>query len=88
MNWHIYKYPLAVSIENTLSLPRFSHILDIQLQCGVPHVWVKVSDCEVMIITKIKAFPTGANQPEIENLIHIKTIQDAQGYVWHFFYSE
>lgn len=86
----IYKYELYTGgIPRTLT-GRVRRVLDIQMQYNTPVVWVELDDdCDVMEFIFVP-FGTGWEIPEEEmwGLEYAATVQDAEGYVWHYYYRQ
>ena len=85
----IFKYPLEpVGRDTTLYLPRNSELLTIQFQRGVPTLWAMVDETqEIVDCVVITCFGTGWDIPDNYTGTYLFTIQDAGGYVWHYFYE-
>ena len=81
----IYKCSLKLKDENIIKIPEKSEIMDIQMQNGLPVMWVLVDTDSPVIDVKISIYGTGCNIPEgtTEN-DYIATVQDGS-MVWHFF---
>lgn len=57
----IYKYPLEITDEQIIEMPAMSQILTVQMQNGVPCIWVMVEPIEGLPDRKavIEIFGTG-----------------------------
>lgn len=82
----IYKYyipelPGTVEVIDDAIL----EVLDIQYQGDYPVMWALVdADSKIYPPMKIAAFGTGWEIPN-EAKKYLGTLQDKQGYVWHYF---
>lgn len=87
----VYKYPIVLEEGECfdLKLPLGAIILDVQLQNGSPVLWAlhDVSDSEE--VRHIYAVWTGKPFAIIDDtrVLHIKTLIDSHGLVWHIFES-
>lgn len=81
----IYKYKLGVDGEAITLTDRFSHVLCVQEQDGMPHVWIEITDAAPVVTMTIASIGTGWEMPD-HNWIYIGTAQDANGFVWHYYY--
>jgi len=81
----IYKYELALTDEQTISLPADAEILDIQQQGQDLCAWVKLDTDMPERDRKITICGTGNPISDL-TLAHIATVQIG-AMVWHFFES-
>jgi hypothetical protein len=81
----IYKYPLELVVEQTLLLPKNSLVLALQLQLGVPTVWVSIPDTGAD--REIVTFSTYGTGQQVDQKVeqYLDTYQ-LNGFVWHVFY--
>jgi hypothetical protein len=80
----IHKYPLLVQDEQTIETENPFHILSLQVQNGVPCLWVvKNEDFKTKYVLKIKTLGTGQTFHNF-NDNYIGTYQ-LDGFVWHVF---
>lgn len=85
----IWKYPMPV--ENflgddnsiTLSIPEEFQFLTVQVQDGVPTLWVEVDPESPKVEVKIAIVGTGGKVPDPSTL-YVGTVQ-LGGFVWHFY---
>ena len=81
----IYKYPLAVTDRQVMTMPIGAQLLCVQVQRGIPTLWARVDPIhemeEVILLTK----GTGHPFPEI-NVSYLGTYQLAQQLVFHVFH--
>ena len=85
----IYKFPIRNIIEILPENITIEEILTIQYQNDIPVLWAKV-DTSKRATKTVTIYQTGTGW-ELDNRIPIKyinTLQDEEGYVWHFFYQE
>ena len=82
----IYKYRLNVDGQATELQDKFSGILTIQEQNGWPHVWMEIDDNTEEKKVVFAAIGTGWEIPN-HNATYAGTAQDANGFVWHYYYS-
>ena len=81
----ILKYVLRVIEEQTLNLPEEVHSLSLQMQHGVPTLWVAAEGLSGHPRT-IRVVGTGWDIPEEAQAgQYLGTVQDDGGYVWHYF---
>ena len=83
----ILKYQVAGNGELTNIICRKSKILDIQLQGYSMMCWIETRDDLPEVATSILSIGTGWDMPSdfMDGANFIKTVQDACGYVWHFY---
>lgn len=87
----IWKYPLQVTDIQYLHLPENSTILSLQVQDGIPRVWVLLDDEELKESElEIYMFGTGHKvYADVEPTKFIGTFQLLHGnLVFHVFYKE
>lgn len=80
----IYKYQFQIADRIEIEMPIHSDVLSIQLQSGIPTMWVKVDTSLQMVKRIFVVFGTGHEINSMFDYRHIGTIQH-QGYVWHIF---
>lgn len=85
----IYKYPIpAIPGEIQTINDKIIEVLDIQYQYGKPTMWAIVdADAQMGVPFKIAAFGTGWEIPDAAKQ-YLGTLQDTEGYVWHYFSIE
>lgn len=83
----IYKYPVAGNGTVTPIVCRKNRLLDIQLQGCEMMCWIETNDKLPETTTELVSFGTGWPIPEelISTMRYFKTVQDAAGFVWHFY---
>lgn len=80
----IHKYQFNLSPDFEIEMPEKSKVLDVQLQDGIPTMWVIVNTDWKKEKRKFKAYWTGQELNGLDLFrTHIATIQLA--YVWHIF---
>lgn len=81
----LYKYPLEVTDEQTIELPKGAEILCVQVQKEAPCIWAKVDPTPSIIEqVAIKTYGTGELFPDGEE--YIGTYQLYEGdLVYHVF---
>lgn len=57
----IYKYELSIVNEQTLEIPGYAKLLDVQMQNGTPCIWALVDTTEAKRSRIIQIFGTGHN---------------------------
>lgn len=85
----IYKYQLKIDDQQVLELPKNRKILCVQVQYGVPSIWVELDneDKELESVV-INTYGTGHPMPNVEE-IYIGTYQMHEGdYVFHVFEND
>lgn len=83
----IYKYPvLGEGVLNPIVCGKVK-LLDIQLQGYEMMCWVETRDDFPVTTTNLIGFGTGWAIPSeiIDEMKYFKTVQDAAGFVWHFY---
>lgn len=83
----IYKYPIhGNGVLNRITCRR-KKLLDIQLQNDEIVCWMEVDDELPETTTGLISLGTGWQVPkeDMYNFGYRKTVQDAVGYVWHFY---
>ena len=82
----IYKYPIPLTDEFTLKLPKGAKILTFQTQFDEAHVWAMVDPETKLETVSFKLFGTGHPVEDIEMFDYIGTAQMKGGLlVWHLF---
>lgn len=76
----IFKYPLTVK---ELAIPVTWTPLRFALQRGVPTLWAEVSTWEPSLLYIPLILGTGQIVPE--DAIHLGSLEDDGGYIWHYF---
>jgi hypothetical protein len=86
----IYKYPLKLTGEQTIEMPRGAEILSVQDQGGTICVWALVDTKSETKQYTFRIYGTGHELPEqcgmFERMIyaHVGSVQQ-DGFVWHVF---
>lgn len=78
----IYKYPLQTSGITYLSMPHGTHVLSVQLQQGVPQLWVAQDLHATNYQLAVHPVLTGGNPPQ--GGIYIGTVQ-IDWFVVHYY---
>lgn len=83
----IYKYPVQGNGVMTSITCRRSRLLDIQRQGLELVCWVEIRDDMPETTTQLVSIGTGWDIPseDLEGAKYFKTVQDAAGFVWHFY---
>ena len=83
---YVWKYPITITDEFDIELPKDAKILCVQMQGGVlPCIWVQTSGVEIYETRHFSIIGTG-NPFLAEGLIYIGTFQQYDGQlVWHLF---
>lgn len=83
----ILKFPVRGNGEVTSITCRKHRLLDIQLQGNNLMCWIETRDDLPEVTTELVALGTGWDIPSemMSNAVYVKTVQDAFGYVWHFY---
>lgn len=82
----IHKYPLRLSDEDTLLMPKGAKILCVQVKHTEPHIWAEVDPNAPMEPRKILVVGTGWELGDTSKLRYIDTYQMQNGYlVFHVF---
>lgn len=83
----ILKFPVSGNGEVTSITCQKQRMLDIQLQGNSLMCWIETRDDLPEVTTELVALGTGWDIPSemMSNAVYVKTVQDAFGYVWHFY---
>lgn len=83
----ILKYPVKNNGMITSIICHRYRLLDIQLQGDDLVCWIETRDNYPETTTKLISIGTGLeiSTDLINSLSYFKTVQDADGYVWHFY---
>ena len=83
----ILKFPVKGCGADTLITCRRYAILDIQLQGTEMVCWIETDDSLPETTVELTSIGTGWNLPSelMDNYYYIKTVQDADEFVWHFY---
>ena len=82
----IYKYPLEVTDLQVFTMPTGGQILSVQVQNGIPCLWVLVKELHKREVRRIRIIGTGNPIGEDEHLTFIGTFQMEGGsLVFHVF---
>ena len=80
----IYKFPLSITDEQTVSMPRGSQVLSVQMQNEQLNVWALVNTENLQEQRKFRIFGTG-NPVDVDgNWKFVGTVQERM-FVWHIF---
>ena len=81
----IWKYPLDITDEQTIEIPRTHKFLTVQTQDGQICLWALVNEDEPTIEKRIAVYGTGHPIP-VHCGHYLGTAQTAEGlFVWHVF---
>lgn len=83
----IHKYPLLISDEQIIQMPRYAQILTIDMQHGGPHLWAMVETNEPLVDRVIMTRGTGHNAAAVGRYIGTIVIEEGGALVFHFFES-
>ena len=82
----IFKYDLRILDVQVIRLPKGSAILTVQMQYGVPKIWVLVDENEEEVDRTIEMFGTGYPIDMTNGRKYLGTVQELDGrLVWHIF---
>jgi hypothetical protein len=81
-NMTIWKYELKPGTTK-LYIPQFAEVLTVQIQDGVPQMWVLVDPTQSCVETIFRIIGTG-EEFESDNLKYVATFQ-MSWMVWHVF---
>lgn len=87
----ILKYPVTGGGAVITSVTcRRKRLLDIQLQGDELMCWIETGDDCPEVTTRLFSIGTGweISSDILDNARYFKTVQDAYGYVWHFYIKE
>ena len=80
----IFKYPLAITDEQRISMPVGAEILCVQMQADTMTIWARVDDAAPVERRLIRVFGTGHDASESVDLSYVGTVQE-RWFVWHVF---
>ncbi len=82
----IWKYPLQVTDQQEVRLPRHAQILTCQMQEGIPTLWALVDPEEDKVRAVFYMVGTGNLIPEggVSGVSYINSVQQGM-FVWHIF---
>lgn len=78
----VFKYKIDIS-GFQLDLPEGAKILKIDLQAGVPQMWIMFDENKRTRPSKFSVYGTG-HEIRPESVLHVGTFQQ-EGFVWHVF---
>lgn len=85
MSATIYKYPLLEVTGQIIQIPSMRKFLCVQMQRGVPTLWVLVNPDSKKTSVSIWRVPTGSMENnDLFMGSYLGTVQD-HGFVWHYF---
>ena len=81
----IYKYPIEMSNEFNILMPKYAEVLDVQIQHGKPYIWARVNTDEPVVVTPFALRGTG-HECDVTDLSHVGTFQmDGGDLIFHLF---
>lgn len=82
----IYKFPLEIKSESTVSMPRGAEIIEVGMQRGELCIWA-MCDSEARSVPRtFDVVGTGHDCKELKSYTHLGTAHDTEhGFVWHVF---
>lgn len=81
----IYKYPVPLTDDFTLDLPKGAKVLTVQMQHGEPQLWVLVDPENYTVKRSFRLVGTGHSVPTV-GIWYINTFQlDNGSVVFHLF---
>lgn len=80
----IWKFPLAVAVENAITMPAGARVLSVQMQNGQPTLWAMVDPSAPPTRRRFRLAGTGLECSDCAGLDFLATLQDGP-YVWHVF---
>ena len=86
----IYKYALGRDGEVVTYKGKFERFLQVQVQNGIPQVWIMLDDDMPEVSIDIAAIGTGWELPAdvMTQMGYVGTAQDGFGFVWHYFWTK
>jgi hypothetical protein len=82
----IFKYELAITDSQTVTMPTGAEILTIQNQGPRIQLWALVAEGQPPVARKIECHGTGNPIQNANGLTYIASVQTHQGqFIWHFF---
>jgi hypothetical protein len=80
----IYKYELQIKSQQVIEIPRQSKFLTLQLQDGVPCVWLEVNTNNTNTTQRVFKMH-GTGHEFVNNLdVYLGTVL-INGFVWHYY---
>lgn len=81
----IWKYEIPIDDEIMIKMPMGARVLAVQVQRGVPRLWVLVDPLEPVHVRTFYVVGTGNQMPD-DPCVHVGTFQTQSGLlVWHLF---
>ena len=81
----IYKYPLGVTDDQTIEMPKYSDILSIHMQHGAPCMWVRVVTDNPLVKRHFKTYGTGHPVDSDKGIFRGTFLTDNDNLVFHVF---
>lgn len=81
----IFKYPVEITDDSKIMMPRGADVLSVQMQGEVPCVWTLVDDAAPMVKRKFKLRGTGHPAEDLFADMFVGTFQMRGGLVFHLF---
>lgn len=83
----IYKYPLLMTGEQTVTFPKGSRIIHVGVQDGIICIWARVDpDAEPRKVS-VYIYGTGDEVPD-DIVEHAGTVITPNGFVWHVYLKQ
>lgn len=86
MHKTIWKFPLAVEQRQWITVPNDAQVLSIDVQSGIPCLWMMLDPNAPMTARKIRCFGTG-HDVDASHDQFIGTVL-VGSFVWHYFWGE
>lgn len=80
----VFKFPLLIRGEQHIMLPVRHKVLSLQMQRGIPTMWVELEENDPCVGTFVRMIGTG-HMVRDDATVYIGTVQDNEGYVWHYY---
>ena len=81
----VWKYPIGAPVEYAIQMPTGAELLDVQLQDGAPVLWARVAPAKPLAMRRIVVCGSGDNRCPPPDATYIATVQEDDGFVWHYF---
>ena len=84
MKTTIWKFPLEITDDQSIAMPKGAILLSAMMQNGVLTLWALVQPSQPTVNRRVYVFGTGHPIPADLALEHVATLPDRQ-FIWHVF---
>ncbi len=82
----IWKFPIEVTDEQHVNMPRGAKVLTVQFQAGSITIWALVDPTASKVKRRVRVVGTG-NPCDVDRFDHIGSVQTPP-FVWHVFIDQ